>query len=69
MSKSRSAIAANACAQRLPLRRCRGHIVPVRGQYDPASPGTSIGVNPLTRHEPIWLAGPDLIASWLLTGE
>ncbi len=46
----------------------RGDILPVRAQYDRTSQGTSIGVNPVTSDVPIWVAGPDLVASWLLTG-
>jgi len=48
--------------------RPAGDILPVRAQYDPASDGTTIGVNPFWSDEPIWVAGPDLVASWLLTG-
>ena len=33
-----------------------------------AHDGTTIGVNPFWSDEPIWVAGPDLVASWLLTG-
>jgi hypothetical protein len=45
-----------------------GDILPVRAQYDRNNPGTSIGVNPVRSYVPIWVAGPDLVASWLLTG-
>jgi len=48
--------------------RPAGDILPVRAQYDLASDGTTIGVNPFWSDEPIWVAGPDLVASWLLTG-
>ncbi len=48
--------------------RPTGDILPVRAQYDPASNGTTIGVNPFWSDEPVWVAGPDLVASWLLTG-
>src|SRR4029077_15975650 len=42
-----------------------GDILPVRARYNPASDATSIGVNPLTSDTPVWVAGPDLVASWL----
>ena len=47
----------------------RGDILPVRAQYDPTRQGTTIGVNPIESDLPIWVAGPDLVASWLLTGQ
>lgn len=28
---------------------------------------TSIGVNPLETDEPVWVTGPDVVGSWLLT--
>lgn len=43
-------------------------IQPIRGEYDPATRGTNIGVNIATSDEPLWVAGPDLVASMLLTG-
>lgn len=43
-------------------------ILPVRARYNPASDATSIGVNPLWSDTPVWFAGPDLVASFLLTG-
>jgi hypothetical protein len=45
-----------------------GDIVPVRAQYS-ANGGTwNIGVNPFHDEQPHWYAGPDLVASVLLTG-
>jgi hypothetical protein len=43
-----------------------GDVLPVRAAYN----GTvsNIGINPLTSKDPIWYAGPDLIAATLLTG-
>jgi hypothetical protein len=46
----------------------QGDILPVRATYDPTRQGTCIGVNPLTSDTPIWAAGPDCVASFLLTG-
>ncbi|HMA44150.1 MAG TPA: hypothetical protein VKO86_09045, partial [Gemmatimonadales bacterium] len=48
--------------------RPAGDVLPVRAQYDPSTPTTSIGVNPLWVDDSIWVAGPDLVTSWLLTG-
>jgi hypothetical protein len=45
-----------------------GDIVPVRAPYDPDSAGYNIGVNEISFHEPLWYAGPDLVASKLLSG-
>ena len=43
-------------------------VLPVRALY--ANSGeTNIGVNPLTADEPLWYAGPDLVASKLKTGQ
>jgi hypothetical protein len=47
----------------------KGDVLPVRAEYDPTRQGTSIGVNPLWSDTPIWFAGPDLVASWLATGQ
>jgi hypothetical protein len=44
-------------------------VLPVRAQYDPADQQFTIGVNPLTHRTPAWYAGPDLVASVLLTGK
>ena len=45
-------------------------VLPVRTVYgDPtSSDDTNIGLNPLTSQQPIWYAGPDVVASWVLTG-
>jgi len=43
-----------------------GDILPVRAQYNEDG-STNIGLNPLTSKEPIWYAGPDLVASRLLS--
>ncbi|MCH9016035.1 MAG: hypothetical protein IH877_10160 [Gemmatimonadetes bacterium] len=43
-----------------------GDVLPVRTTYDGTT--TNIGVNPLTSKEPIWYAGPDVVATTLLTG-
>jgi hypothetical protein len=47
-----------------------GDILPVRTVYgpEPAGDQTNIGLNPLTSGKPVWFAGPDLVASLLLTG-
>jgi len=44
-----------------------GDILPVRSVYNGTT--QNIGVNYLTSKEPLWFAGPDLIASILLTGK
>ena len=41
-------------------------ILPIRTVYNGET--TNIGVNHLTSKEPIWFAGPDLVASTLLNG-
>jgi hypothetical protein len=48
-----------------------GDILPVRTVYGDRRLGseTNIGLNPLTSEEPIWFAGPDIVASTLLTGK
>jgi hypothetical protein len=45
-------------------------ILPVRAVYGESRVGgeTNIGLNPLTSDEPIWFAGPDIVASILQTG-
>jgi hypothetical protein len=43
------------------------HILPVRTVYNGTT--QNIGVNYLTSKEPLWYAGPDIIASILLTGK
>ena len=49
------------------LVRPAGDVLPVRTTYNGDT--TNIGVNPLTSAEPIWYAGPDVVASKLLTGK
>ncbi len=44
-------------------------ILPTRAQYSAASDAWNIGVNGLSAEFPLWFAGPDLIASTLLTGK
>jgi hypothetical protein len=48
----------------------QGDILPVRAVYGQEQAGaqTNIGLNPLTSEKPIWSAGPDIVASLLLTG-
>jgi hypothetical protein len=47
-----------------------GDVLPVRTVYgeNRASGETNIGLNPLASDEPIWFAGPDVVASRLQTG-
>jgi hypothetical protein len=48
-----------------------GDVLPVRTVYGDGRVGneTNIGLNPLTSKKPIWFAGPDIVASVLLTGK
>jgi hypothetical protein len=48
-----------------------GDILPVRTVYGDGHVGeqTNIGLNPLTSAKPIWSAGPDVVASFLLSGK
>ena len=48
-----------------------GDILPVRAVYGHgrADGETNIGLNPLTSEKPLWFAGPDIVASFLLTGK
>jgi hypothetical protein len=46
-----------------------GDVVPVRAEYSPDVRGWNIGVNPLYARHPVWYAGPDLVASILLSGK
>jgi hypothetical protein len=48
-----------------------GDILPVRTVYGDGqvSNQTNIGLNPLTSSKPLWFAGPDVIASMLLSGK
>ena len=45
-----------------------GDILPVRSMYDDKSGTRNIGLNTLHSRQPVWVAGPDLIASVLLSG-
>jgi hypothetical protein len=45
-----------------------GDILPVRSVYDGKSGTCNIGLNALHWKQPMWIAGPDLIASVLLSG-
>src|SRR5262249_9693048 len=45
-----------------------GDVLPVRTVYGQTSDQTNIGLNPLTSAKRVWYAGPDVVASWLLTG-
>lgn len=45
-----------------------GAILPVRGEYDEASPDPRIGLNPLRYQGTLWYTLPDVIASTILTG-
>ena len=42
-------------------------VLPVRAEYNEDG-STNIGLNPFSSKEPIWYAGPDLVASRLLSG-
>lgn len=48
-----------------------GDILPVRTVYGDSRVAneTNIGLNPVTSDKPIWFAGPDVVASVLLTGK
>jgi hypothetical protein len=48
-----------------------GDILPVRAVYGHGRTDgeTNIGLNPLTSQKPLWFAGPDIVASFLLTGK
>jgi len=48
--------------------RPQGDIIPVRAAYGPTEDNLTIGLNPLYSDIPVWVAGPDLVASVLLTG-
>ncbi len=45
-----------------------GDILPVRSMYDDKSGTRNIGLNTLHSQQPLWVAGPDLIQSVLLSG-
>jgi hypothetical protein len=46
-----------------------GDVLPVRARYDPSGENLNIGINPLSSERPLWYAGPDVVASTLLTGK
>ncbi len=46
-----------------------GNILPTRARYTDGSDTFTIGVNPLSSATPLWYAGPDLVASTLLSGK
>ena len=46
-----------------------GDVLPVRATYGKGGGTWNIGVNPFTDDQPHWYAGPDLVASVLLTGK
>ena len=48
------------------LVKPKRHILPVRTMYNGSTP--NIGNNYLTSSKPIWIAGPDLIASAIQSG-
>ena len=45
-----------------------GDVLPVRSVYDSKSGTCNIGLNTLRWKQPMWVAGPDLVASVLLSG-
>ena len=49
--------------------RPNNDVVPVRAEYHDDGVTKNIGVNYFTSSEPIWLSGPDVIASKLLSGK
>ncbi len=49
--------------------RAERDVVPVRAEYNDDGVTKNIGVNYFTSGEPIWLSGPDVIASKLLAGK
>jgi hypothetical protein len=51
------------------LVRASDDMLPVRAQYSTETDGWNIGVNPLSAEFDQWFAGPDLIASKLLSGK
>jgi hypothetical protein len=44
-----------------------GDVLPVRAEYNEAGVTKNIGINYLTSSEPVWVSGPDLVASKLLS--
>ncbi len=51
------------------LVKPQGDILPVRTVYSDTGKTQNIGLNYLSSEKPIWYAGPDLIASKILTGK
>jgi hypothetical protein len=51
------------------LIRPDGDVLPVRAEYNDDGVTKNIGVNHFTSTEPIWISGPDVIASKLLSGK
>jgi hypothetical protein len=51
------------------LVKPQGDILPVRTVYSENGKTQNIGLNYLSSEKPIWYAGPDLIASKILTGK
>jgi hypothetical protein len=49
--------------------RPNNDVVPVRAEYHDDGVTKNIGVNYFTSIEPIWLSGPDVVASKLLSGK
>jgi hypothetical protein len=49
--------------------RANGDVLPVRAEYSDDGVTKNIGVNYFTSDTPIWLSGPDVIASKLLSGK
>ncbi len=49
--------------------RPNGDVLPARATYSNETDAWNIGVNPVTSKSPLWYAGPDIIASTLLTGK
>ncbi len=46
-----------------------GDVLPVRAEYNEDGVTKNIGINYFTSSEPVWISGPDLIASKLLSGK
>lgn len=46
-----------------------GDVLPVRAEYEDGGRNLNIGVNPISPGPPLWYAGPDLVASVLLSGK
>ena len=48
--------------------RPNADVLPIRARYSKESDAFNIGVNPVTSNMSLWYAGPDVVASALLTG-